>query len=208
MMTTAYQADLRGHDFGGAILGQQNFRGADLRDADFRGACTCGADFRDANLEGARIPIGSHELVGEILRQAAGDARSRQRFAHMVLGAAEWCMAEIFQDLAAGDPERAWAIETLQSRLHPDDFTIASADREIFGMKFRLTCESHPEQYNVYLGDRQVGYVRVRHGHLSVECPECNGQQVLGADIAGDGEFEPWERDYWLRRAAIAVEQF
>lgn len=35
-----------------------------------------------------------------------------------------------------------------------------------------------PEQYNVYHGNRQVGYVRLRHSMLKVDYPTCFGETV------------------------------
>ena len=38
-------------------------------------------------------------------------------------------------------------------------------------LKFVKTCSACPEQYNVFLGDQQVGYVRLRWGTLRVDFP-------------------------------------
>lgn len=45
---------------------------------------------------------------------------------------------------------------------------------------FRMveTCNLCPEQYQVYLGDRKVGYIRLRWGHLTVDCPDCGEDEV------------------------------
>ena len=37
---------------------------------------------------------------------------------------------------------------------------------EILSLIFEQTCAAYPEQYDVWKGDEQVGYVRLRHGHL------------------------------------------
>ena len=34
---------------------------------------------------------------------------------------------------------------------------------------FKKTCTFSPEQYDVYYNDKQVGYIRLRWGHLSCE---------------------------------------
>lgn len=34
-----------------------------------------------------------------------------------------------------------------------------------------LTCAACPQQYDVFLGDEEVAYMRFRHGYFSVEVP-------------------------------------
>ena len=41
---------------------------------------------------------------------------------------------------------------------------------EIQGLKFRNTCGACPEQYDVFLKDEEVGYVRLRCGVLRGDC--------------------------------------
>jgi len=71
--------------------------------------------------------------------------------------------------------------------------------------KFRLvqTCGACPEQYDVYLGDREVGYMRLRHGYFYAECL---GETVYEAHPRGDGIFEYEERDHYLNAACRAIE--
>ena len=38
-------------------------------------------------------------------------------------------------------------------------------------LKFVQTCGACPEQYDVFLQDVQVGYLRLRHGYFRVDCP-------------------------------------
>lgn len=77
-------------------------------------------------------------------------------------------------------------------------------------MALRLlkTCSGCPEQYEVFDGDKQVGYIRLRHGNLTVECPDCGGDLVYEASPDGDGEFEDHERDYFLRFAVDAIQRW
>lgn len=49
----------------------------------------------------------------------------------------------------------------------------------IKGLRFVLTCPYCPEQYDVYHGHRQVGYVRLRHSRLRVDYPTCAGETVF-----------------------------
>ena len=71
-----------------------------------------------------------------------------------------------------------------------------------------LTCGACPEQYYAFEGDKQVGYLRLRHGCFTVECPDCGGDEVYSASPVGDGIFEEDERDYYLRFAVDAIQRW
>lgn len=77
-------------------------------------------------------------------------------------------------------------------------------------MTLRLvkTCDACPEQYDVFDGERQVGYIRLRHGFMRVDCPDSGGTTVYTARPEGDGIFEPHERDYFLRFAVDAIQRW
>lgn len=62
-----------------------------------------------------------------------------------------------------------------------------------------------PEQYDAFIGEQRVGYVRLRHGTLRVDYPECGGERVLDGCPMGDGTFEPEERPEWLDKARAAL---
>ncbi len=68
-----------------------------------------------------------------------------------------------------------------------------------------LTCSACPEQYDAFVGDRQVGYLRLRHGTFRVEVPDVGGKTVYIDDPAGDGCFEHFERDAYLTAAKAAI---
>jgi len=72
-------------------------------------------------------------------------------------------------------------------------------------MRLVKTCDAWPEQYDVYEGDRQVGYLRLRHGSFTVECPDCGGEEVYHAYTHGDGLFDPDEREFHLNMAQAAI---
>ena len=69
------------------------------------------------------------------------------------------------------------------------------------------TCDACPEQYDAYLDGKQVGYLRLRHGRFTVEFPNEAGELLYSAYPDGDGEFEDYERDYYLRFAVDAIER-
>lgn len=95
----------------GAYLNDAYLTGANLTGADLTGAYLRGAELADANLTGARLPWGSHTLLGEILARAA-DTDSRRALACLVgygwrFG---WCWDHY---LAMDHPDREWALDTL-----------------------------------------------------------------------------------------------
>lgn len=55
--------------------------------------------------------------------------------------------------------------------------------REINGLRFVQTCSAFPEQYDVFRGDEQVGYIRLRYGHLWAHVPDGGGACVLDVDL-------------------------
>ena len=67
------------------------------------------------------------------------------------------------------------------------------------------TCTACPEQYDAYIGDDLVGYLRLRHGSFTVRCPDSNGELVYEAAPDGDGCFDVEERDRYLRFAVAAI---
>ena len=69
------------------------------------------------------------------------------------------------------------------------------------------TCGACPEQYDAYLGDLRVGYLRLRHGSFRVDYPDAGGEKIYQANPKGDGMFEEDERDYYLRCAVDAIER-
>jgi hypothetical protein len=64
-----------------------------------------------------------------------------------------------------------------------------------------------PEQYDVFLGGKQVGYVRLRHGGFTVDYPSCLEENLLDTnDVRGDGCFDDdVERSKWLTKAAELI---
>lgn len=71
-----------------------------------------------------------------------------------------------------------------------------------------LTCGACPEQYDAFLGEKLVGYLRLRHGFFSVRTiisPDDDnpvlGDTVYSAAPKGDGVFESDERKKYLRKA-------
>jgi hypothetical protein len=76
---------------------------------------------------------------------------------------------------------------------------------EIEGLRVVMTCGVCPEQYDVFSGDWQVGYLRLRHGKFRADVPECGGETVYSAEPEGQGEFEEHERATYLLTAILAI---
>jgi hypothetical protein len=74
--------------------------------------------------------------------------------------------------------------------------------------KLVRTCMACPEQYDVYLGEEKVGYLRLRHGHFTAETPDCMETLVYRAEPSGDGIFEDDERVFHLQKAIYAIRAF
>jgi len=72
-------------------------------------------------------------------------------------------------------------------------------------IKLVQTCGACPEQYDVYLHNQNVGYLRLRHGYFRAEH---NGTIVYDANTIGDGCFDGSERDQHLTNAKKAIYKF
>ena len=57
-----------------------------------------------------------------------------------------------------------------------------------------LTCDSHPEQYDVLLNGQIIAYIRLRYSSLTVECPDVGGEIIMHKFVQGGGEFLASER--------------
>lgn len=78
-------------------------------------------------------------------------------------------------------------------------------------MRLQKTCDACPEQYDVYHGDKKVGYLRLRWGYFSARVNGTMGKEVYGAPI-GDGKLtgqftDEEEREYHLDRAKKAIKE-
>lgn len=75
----------------------------------------------------------------------------------------------------------------------------------IQGCTLVRTCGACPEQYDVYFGDFQIGYLRLRHGSFSASYPDYTGETVFHAHPKGDGMFEDDERMGYLTQAVCSL---
>lgn len=66
---------------------------------------------------------------------------------------------------------------------------------------FKQTCFMCPEQYDVYRGEEQVAYVRLRWGYLTVEVPDVGGKLIYEHSFKNNWQgcfFSPIERKKYL----------
>jgi hypothetical protein len=93
-----------------------------------------------------------------------------------------------------------------------EDVMLPPPDVIYKGLRFHNTCMACPEQYDVFLEDRNVGYVRLRHAGLRVNCPDFMSDDVVyrySWDEPYKGQFQDdAEREYHLKRAADAINQW
>ena len=79
--------------------------------------------------------------------------------------------------------------------------------KRLMDLRIVQTSEACPEQYDVFFGASQVqvGYLRLRHGHFTVRCPDVTGKIIYEACPDGDGEFMDIERSRYLGTALLEI---
>lgn len=71
------------------------------------------------------------------------------------------------------------------------------------------TCSMCPEQYDAKdEHGKQLGYLRLRWGEFTVNCPDCRGELVYSAEPKGDGMFDDDEREMYLQIAKDAIAEY
>lgn len=95
-------------------------------------------------------------------------------------------------------PESDWY---KTNKIRKDSVMIDYSSKEV---KLVQTCGACPEQYDMYLDGRNVGYFRLRHGYFRAEYVPTN-ETVFSGEPKGDGIFECDERDFWLKSAIKAI---
>jgi hypothetical protein len=66
-----------------------------------------------------------------------------------------------------------------------------------------------PEQHEVWLGEAQVGYVRLLRGTLQVMCPNSRGKEVLTVVVGHEMKFhDQRERSRWLGAALKRINRW
>jgi hypothetical protein len=83
-------------------------------------------------------------------------------------------------------------------------------DRVIDGITLIETCSSCPEQYDAFdENKKQVGYLRLRHGNFTVECPDVWGKCIYEKEVEGYGDFiDEEEREKELTIAVNKIKEW
>ena len=112
---------------------------------------------------------------------------------------------------AIDDPQLLALLENAyaeQEKLMLEQVSRATASSDI---TLTLTCFACPESYlafvatEAHIAELQVGYLRLRHGRFTVECPDSGGQRVFESETEGDGLFDDSEREKFLTMAIEAI---
>lgn len=86
--------------------------------------------------------------------------------------------------------------------LTPEGFVM---DRGAF-VSLVETCDACPEQYDAFIAERKIGYLRLRHGVFRVDYdPDGNTESIYYTCTYGDGRFNADERHHHLDRARAAL---
>jgi hypothetical protein len=86
---------------------------------------------------------------------------------------------------------------------------MAEPEYEIGEFIFVETCGACPEQYDVFFNDKAIGYVRLRHGLLTVRVPNSQGKSIFQVkfDEEWKGNFENQdEREFYFRKIVEILE--
>ena len=77
----------------------------------------------------------------------------------------------------------------------------------INGLRFEKTSFACPEQYDVFLKNKQVGYLRLRHGVFRIDCPDCGRETIFTHEPPeADGIFNNSEqREYFLKLSSVRI---
>ena len=80
----------------------------------------------------------------------------------------------------------------------------------INGYKLILECRAFPEAYDVFIDNKEIGYLRLRHGYFKAiyYLKDEDGEAVYDAEPKGDGEFDDDEREYYLNKAIEEIDKY
>ena len=79
----------------------------------------------------------------------------------------------------------------------------------LHGYTLKRTCYACPEQYDVFdQSGNMVAYIRLRHGSLRVDVPDCGGETIYRASPIGDGILDDSERYKYLNKCVKEIIKF
>ena len=71
--------------------------------------------------------------------------------------------------------------------MHDEELWEWHKNIQIREYEFRMTCGACPEQYDVFVADKMVAYIRLRWDRLRVEAPDYGGDAIYVHDFDDDG---------------------
>lgn len=96
--------------------------------------------------------------------------------------------------------------------MNSDRLIVSACHKEYPSFDITCTCSAYPEQYEIWdKSDEnysQIGYLRLRGGQFTVECPRAGGELVYKAYPNGYAFFDDEEREKYLRAAVVAVAEW
>jgi hypothetical protein len=137
-------------------------------------------------------------------RIAAAKERAREEQEAMAAAKAARVYPQHYAAPALGKVLRVHADGGVELGDWRDGAFIPTPGRPPVVVRLEETSYACPEQYDAYIGDQEVGYLRLRHGTFYAEYPECGGREVYAATAGGDyagGRFDPDKRDEQLDHA-------
>jgi len=95
--------------------------------------------------------------------------------------------------------------QSLPKRQSPTipSLVVEAADR--LGMVLDMTSPSVPEQYDVSRSGSLCGYIRVRHGGMTVSYPDVDGEDLYVGSVDGFAGFTDHEREAKLLFALALI---
>lgn len=85
-----------------------------------------------------------------------------------------------------------------------NEIKIEDIDFSSLEIRLEELCSDYPEAYNLFIQDKEVGYLKVRGGIFTVEY-DLTSQIIFTIRVDGDGCFCDYERDFFLRKGIKEV---
>lgn len=123
----------------------------------------------------------------------------------LVRGLRDFGLVDEHQNPRAGHDEARALLGYLQEAglLRKESSPDSIRPKTEIAVELNRTCIAAPEQYDVLLDGRALGYLRLRHGLFRAHYPDPEGPEVYSASGVGDGVFDSEEIRVRELRSAI-----
>lgn len=80
---------------------------------------------------------------------------------------------------------------SMKNEIEDNDNSMENTQTETYNMnvndlEFIMTCGACPEQYDVFYDKKQVAYIRLRWGYLTVSCPDYGGTCIYESNAGAN----------------------